>query len=151
MVTPVRHEKDDKMKPLLFGILIFFLIAIFASCSGYGISNSKYPGMVFSNIRSDYSIADLNQYGCTKIDRAVLRRILQYGTRITEKEVHDDYSTTGCTIKGSVAINNKEKEFVYDYGGILYFDDGKILGCGAACCREDYPNCSYGKTFLIGY
>jgi hypothetical protein len=145
------HIKDNKMKSIFFGSMVIFIIALCSSCSVYGISNSRYPEMVFSNIRSDYSVTDLNQYGCTKIDRAVLRRILRYGTRITEKEVHDDYSTTGCTIKGSVAINNKKKEFVYDYGGIITFDDGKIFGCGKACCREDYPYCSYGKKYLIGY
>jgi hypothetical protein len=151
MVTLIVAKKDDKMKSILFGAIMILLVAICASCSRYGISNRMYPEMVFSNIKSDYAITDLNTYGCTKIDRIVLQRILQYGTWITEKEVHDDYSTTGCTIKGSVAINNKEREFVYDYGGILYFADGKILGCGEACCREDYPNCSYGKRYLIGY
>jgi hypothetical protein len=32
--------------------------------------------------------------------------------------------------KESIGINGKESEFVYDYGGIIYFSDGKFLGCG---------------------
>jgi hypothetical protein len=121
------------------------------SCSTYGVLNKKYPGLVFSDIKSDYSLNDLNNYGCGKIDISVLKYILENGTWITEKIAHDYYSTTGCTINGIISINNKSKKFVFDYGGIFYFNDGKMLGCGENCCRENYPHCSYDKKNLKGF
>ena len=139
------------MKSYLFHLTITFFIAICISCSIQSFLNKKYPELKFSDIKSDFSLVDLNNYGCKRIDSSVLKHILQNGTWITEKDVHDYYSTTGCTIKGNVAINNKKNKFVYDYGGIIYFENGKILGCGENCCREDYPNCSYDKSNLHGF
>ena len=132
-------------------ITIIFIIAISVSCSTFSILNEKYPGVVFSKLKSDFSLTDLNNYGCTKIDISVLKHILQNGTWVTEKEIHDYYSTTGCTINGSIRINDKKSEFIYDYGGIIYFSDGTILGCGENCCRDNYPNCSYDKRNLKGF
>ena len=139
------------MKSYLFNIAITTLISICTSCSAQNIINKHYSELKFSDIKSDYSLVDLNNYGCERIDSSVLKHILKNGTWITEKDVHDYYSTTGCTIKGNVAINNKKNKFVYDYGGIIYFENGKILGCGENCCREDYPNCSYDKSNLHGF
>lgn len=139
------------MKSLLYQITIIMFLAASVSCSTYRILNEKYPGLIFSDIKSDYALTDLNKYGCEKIDISVLKHILENGTWITEKDAHDYYSTTGCTIKGSISIDKKAKEFVYDYGGIMYFSDGKILGCGENCCRENYPHCSYDKTNLKGF
>jgi hypothetical protein len=73
---------------------------------------------------------------------------LQKGILINEKEMHDHYSTSGCTIKGVVRINGKRNEFVYDYGGIIHFSNGIIIGCGEDCCTENYPNCSWDKHNL---
>ena len=81
---------------------------------------------------------------------SALQYILKNGTMITGKEAHDYYSVIGCTIKGSVKINRKAHEFVYDYGGLIYFSDGKILGCGEGCCKESYPYCSWNKEGLKG-
>lgn len=139
------------MKPL-FSISIFITsILISISCSTHRIFNKDYPKLVFSEIKTDYSLTDLNSYGCMEIDLSILLHIIQNGTLITEKEVHDHYSTTGCTINGSIKINGKESEFVYDYGGIIYFSDGKILGCGKNCCMENYPYCSWDINDLKGY
>jgi hypothetical protein len=106
---------------------------------------------VFSELKTDYTLIDLNNYGCQPIDSTVLNYILENGTFVTGKELHDHYSTTGCTIKGSVKINNESNKFVYDYGGIIFFSSGKILGCGEGCCRENYPNCSWDKDNLKGF
>ena len=126
------------------GLYLQFLEAKSAKVDIYQI-DVVWPGDMAEHL------IDLNNYGCKRIDSSVIKHILKNGTWITEKDVHDYYSTTGCTIKGSVAINNKEIKFVYDYGGIIYFDDRKILGCGENCCREDYPNCSYDKSNLKGF
>ena len=139
------------MRPLFSIIILITSILISISCSTHRILNKDYPKLVFSDLKTDYSLTDLNSYGCMKIDSSILMHIIQNGTLITEKEVHDRYSTTGCTINGSIKINAKENEFVYDYGGIIYFSDGKILGCGKNCCTENYPYCSWDENDLKGF
>ena len=135
-----------------FSIAVFSIsIVILASCATNHIVNKNSPQIVFSDLTTDYSLTDLNNYGCEKIDMSVLQYILKNGTMITGKEAHDYYSVTGCTIKGNVKINRKAHGFVYDYGGLVYFSDGRILGCGENCCKEDYPYCSWDKEDLKGF
>ena len=139
------------MSPLFSITISITLILISISCSSHRILNNNYPELVISDVKTDYSLTDQNSYGCKKIDLSVIKHIIQNGTLISEKEVHDRYSTTGCTIKGIIKINGKECKFVYDYGGILYFSDGIILGCGKNCCMENYPYCSWDENDLKGF
>ena len=139
------------MRLLFFSAILAASIVVSVSCATHHVLSKNYPEIVFSDIETDYALTDLNNYGCEKIDFPVLEHILENGTFITEKKLHDNYSTTGCTILGYVKINGKSKHFVYDYGGIIRFDDGKIFACGENCCQEDYPNCSWDKRDLKGY
>jgi hypothetical protein len=139
------------MKHFFSFILFIFLTTTLTSCSTHTIYNRNGRETLFSDIKTDYSLIDVNHYGCESIDLTVLEHILENGTFVTEKELHDQYSTTGCTIEGSVKINNNLNEFVYDYGGIIYFSNGKILACGESCCRDNYPNCSWDKQNLKGF
>ena len=139
------------MRCFLHFKIIMILIAICASCSSHTVPNNTDRGIVFTDIKSDYTLNDMNNYGCKPIGLPVLEHIFKNGTFVTEKDLHDQYSTTGCTIKGRVKINNRTNEFIYDYGGIVYLSNGKILGCAQGCCREDYPNCSWDKKNLKGF
>ena len=135
-----------------FPIAVFaVLIAVLASYATSHIINKNSSKLVFADLETDYSLTDLNNCGCEKIDLPVLQHILKNGTLIAGKEVSDQYSTTGCTIKGSVMINGKTNQFTYDYGGLIYFSDGRILGCGESCCKESYPYCSWNKEDLKGF
>lgn len=134
---------------ITFLALAVLAIGCDASQPGH-VTNENRPALQFTDIRSDYATTDVNGYGCTRIDKSVLEHILRYGTWLSEKEVHDYYSTTGCTIRGSVELNGKETKFDYDYVGIMRFANGMILGCGRNCCSESYPNCSWDKQDLKG-
>lgn len=138
------------MKHLVPALIFFSYIITNISCSTPVIMNERHHATTFSNINSDFIVTDTNNYGCKTIDLSVLNYILRKGIFITEKELHDSYSTTGCTIKGSLNMSDKNVNFVYDYGGMLFFNDGSILACGKDCCREDYPNCSWDKEDLKG-
>ena len=120
------------------------------SCSTNIITNENHHSIKFSKIESDYQLTDLNNYGCEKINLAVITHFLKKGTLVTEREVHDYYSTTGCSIKGNIVINGRNNSFIFDYGGIIYFGDGMILGCGETCCNENYPYCSWDAENLEG-
>ncbi len=122
-----------------------FVVTMFlnVSCSTYTVANKNHENVNFSKIKSDYRLTDLNSYGCEKINSSEIEHILQAGILVTEKEIHDYYSTTGCSIKGSVLLNGNSTNFTFDYGGIMYFSNGVILGCGENCCSESYPYCSF--------
>ncbi len=130
-----------------------FVIVVFltVSCSTYTVTNKNHESVSFSKIKSDYRLTDLNNYGCEKINSSVIKHILHTGTRVTEKEVHDYYSTTGCSVKGSVLLNGSNADFTFDYGGIMYFSNGIMLGCGENCCSENYPYCSFDMHNLKGF
>lgn len=125
-------------------------ISFAAACSSHGLTNENHKSFKYAKLKSDYQITDLNHYGCEKIDASIIMHILQTGILITEKEVHDHYSTTGCSIEGSISINGCDTEFVFDYGGILYLGNGMIMGCAEKCCGKGYPYCSWDSDNLKG-
>lgn len=131
-------------------LIIIFVIPVITSCSAKFITNKSHENIKFSNIDSAYRLTDLNGYGCEKIDASVIEHILRTGTLATEREVHDYYSTTGCSIRGSVFENGLKTDFTFDYGGIMYIDNGQILVCGKSCCNKNYSYCSYDPKSLKG-
>jgi len=138
------------MKSSIWPIGFLGLLLIMASCTSPSVTAHGQDGIVFTDVQTDYRITDQNNYGCNKIDATVLNHILENGIRISEREVHDHFSTTGCTIKGNLKASGKPLDFIYDYGGIMYFADGSILGCAENCCRDNYPNCSWDAEDLKG-
>jgi len=119
------------------------------SCASHIISENN-ESTKYSKIKSDYKLTDLNNYGCKEINSSVIEHILHTGALVTEKEIHDYYSTTGCSIKGSVLLNGDSIGFSFDYGGIMHFSNGEILGCSENCCTENYPYCSFDVYNLKG-
>ena len=143
-------QYTDRVNKMKVHWIFIFGVLFAVSCSTYTISNKNHSDMKFSLIQSDYRLTDLNNYGCEKIDSSVIKHILQTGTLITEREVHDYYSTTGCSIKGSIVVNGSDTGFTFDYGGVLYFKNGMILGCGRKCCSNNYFYCSWDAQNLKG-
>jgi hypothetical protein len=137
------------MKVLWVTCMILVMLTI-ASCNKNDVRSETVADLVFSNIESDYKLTDVNHYDCTEINSTVISHILKYGTFVSEPELHDFYSTTGCTVQGRLKVNGELLEFTYDYGGIMYFNNGKTIACGEGCCRDDYPYCSWDKENLNG-
>lgn len=126
---------------------LIFLVALTA-CNNKFVTNNQHNGVKFSSIQSDYIVTDTNNYGCEKIDDQVLKHILTTGTSITAREMHDHYDTTGCSIKGQITKNERLVSFTFDYGGIFYFSDETLLGCGRKCCENNFIYCTYSKNGL---
>ncbi|MEJ2407611.1 MAG: hypothetical protein P8171_25795 [Candidatus Thiodiazotropha sp.] len=129
-------------------IILVAVSMLLVACASDGIENKHKESLVFGDIRSDYFLTDRNDYGCKSIDTQVLEHILRTATPLTDEEVHDHYSTTGCSIDGVVAVNGTETSFVYDYGGIMWLRNGMILGCGKGCCSDSHEYCSFDKKGL---
>jgi hypothetical protein len=82
-------------------LLILTAIANMSCVDGY-IKNGEKQKLTFASIKTNYQLNDANNYGCNKIDSAVLEHILRTGVIINQKEANEHYSTTECTIKGSM-------------------------------------------------
>lgn len=129
------------MKSLL---LLVVGVLHLAACTGQSVvTNINHRDLAFTEIRSNFEFTDMNKYGCEKINASVIRHVLETGTLITSRDVHDYYSTTGCSIKGSMVVNGNETDFTFEYGGVLYFKNEMILGCGQGCCTNGFPHCSW--------
>lgn len=117
------------------------------SCAGQtSIKNKIHNKLTFSAIETNFELTDLNKYGCEKVDATVIKHVLETGTLISRREVHDHYSTTGCSVKGSMLVNGRETDFVFEYGGIIYFKNEMILGCAQNCCNDKFPHCSWDSS-----
>lgn len=119
----------------------FFILA----CSSNKIINIHDTELVFANIQSDYIIKDVNNYDCEDIDIATLKYFLTTSKPVSQIELHDEFSTVGCSIKGRVTIENKSIGFKFDYGGILYLNNGEIMACGEDCCQNNFKYCTWNK------
>lgn len=145
-----QHYQQARNKMRRARIITISAILSLTSCSSDIINNNTHKNIEFSNIKSDYHPADLNNYGCSKIDSSAIMHILQTGTLISKREVHDHHSTTGCSISGNVFVNGIKTNFTFEYGGIMYFDNGTILGCNEICCSDEFSYCSYDAQDLKG-
>lgn len=138
--------KQNNMKKIIVFITVFVASST-GSCANNTVIN-KHENLTISNIVSDYHVTDLNNYDCKKINKAVLAHVLTTGIVITAPDLHDYYSSTGCSIQGTLHINSKKVNFSFDYGGYFRFSDGRILACGKACCTKDFENCSWDPEGL---
>ena len=102
-------------------LLIVGILPVISCANQTTVVNKINNKLTFAEIRTNFELTDENKYGCEKIDTATIKHILRTGTLVTQREVHDYYSTTGCSIKGSMLINGKETDFTLEYGGIIYF------------------------------
>lgn len=120
------------------------------SCNLTNIAHDTHNDLIFSNIESDYIVTDTNQYGCKKIDRSMVEHILKTGIKVTQRDIHDFYDTTGCSIKGSIVINDISSEFTFEYGGIIQLSNDTLLGCAEECCKNNFNYCTWDKNGLSG-
>lgn len=120
-------------------------VLVLSACSSGEVVNSHNSEVVFSNIETDFIVEDINGYGCDEITSAVLNYVFENGNYSTQMDVHDNYSTVGCSIKGKLLTNNQVVEFTFDYGGIVNFDNGKIFVCGENCCQNNFQFCTWDR------
>jgi hypothetical protein len=137
------------MKRLRSLMVVTFSIS-FGACVSDIVHNKSDDKLEYSNLESDYRLTDLNNYGCEKVDRSSLLHILETGQVVSDREIHDHYSITGCTISGRLSVNGVPAQFTFDYGGIFTFSDGTKLGCGKDCCKDGFTFCSYDEEDLKG-
>ena len=133
-------------------MLRIYLIAQFSffvsACGAGEILNSKNKTLLFEDIESNYVVTDKNNYHCKKIDKKIIKHILSKGVEVTNREIHDHYSTSGCTIEGTLKINNKNNSFSFDYGGHINIGNDMIVGCAKDCCANKFKYCTWESNDL---
>lgn len=122
-------------------ILQFFLVV--SGCNAGETINADNQKLIFSKIESDYKVTDRNNYKCGKIDKKIIQHVLAKGVEVSERDIHDHYSTSGCTVEGSLKVNNVSKKFSFDYGGYIYIGNDMIIGCGKECCKDNFEYCTW--------
>lgn len=128
---------------LKFCFLAISILAM-ASCSAKEIKNTNDPGFVVSDLKVTGQMENLNRYPCTKPTKADLKKILETGNWVSNEQLHDHYSFTGCSIDGTVNLNGRTTPFKFDFGGIFEFPGlHKTLACGESCCKASFEFCSF--------
>lgn len=127
-------------------ITLLFSLLFLISCGSGEIKNKNHKNLSFNNIKSTYKITDLNNYKCETIDESVIRHVLTTGVIVAGREIHDYYSTVGCSISGTLDNNGKNTIFSFDYGGILKLGNGQIIACGRTCCENNFKYCTWDKS-----
>lgn len=130
------------MKIIILSFSLLFLI----SCGSGEIKNKNHKNLVFNNIKSTFKIADLNNYKCETIDQSVIKHILINGVIASDRDIHDYYSTVGCSISGTLDVNSTSTTFNFDYGGILKLGNGQTIACGKTCCENNFKYCTWDKN-----
>jgi len=121
----------------LLGVLLSMLGA--NACAGPG------DEPVFSQLEIEPHVQDINHYGCEAEapDKADIAHVLETGVPVTEADLHDRWSTTGCSVRGRVLKQGALEGFEFDFSGIVRFSDGSLLACGPACCADNFVFCGY--------
>ncbi len=143
VIQPLNHINYTLPNRAMRFITLFSLVFSLISCSSKETTNIHDPSRSFYKIYSNYTITDRNNYGCEKINIYILEHVLRTGIEITPGDEHDHYSMTGCSIKGTLAMNKKVVKFTFDYGGILYIGKDLIIGCAEACCKNNFEYCTW--------
>lgn len=132
------------LRIFLIAQLSFFVTA----CGAVEITSNKKSKLVFSDIESNYVVTDRNNYQCEKIDIKIIQRVLSKGVEVTGRDIHDLYSTSGCTVEGSLKVNNKKETFSFDYGGYIHIGNNMIIGCARECCKNNFKYCTWESNGL---
>jgi len=135
------------MVRILLNLLAFTMLV---SCISGRIENQYTKGLVFSNLKSDFVIENINSLNCETINASVIEHVLTTGVIATSREIHDYYSYVGCSVKGTVEVNGANTGFKFDYGGILYLKNGQTIACGEKCCVKGFQYCTWDKDGLKG-
>ena len=130
------------MKIIILSFSLLFLI----SCDSAEIKNKNHKNLVFNNIKSTFKITDLNNYKCETIDQSVIKHVLINGVIASDRDIHDYYSTVGCSISGTLDVNSTSTTFNFDYGGILKLGNGQTIACGKTCCENNFKYCTWEKN-----
>lgn len=127
-----------------------FTIALLSSCDLSSIVNDHQNNLSFSDIHSNYTVTDTNKYGCKTINKSIIEHVLKTGVVVTQRDIHDFYDTTGCSINGNIKLNDITTEFTFEYGGIIYLNNSTIIGCTEECCKNKFKYCTWDKHGLSG-
>lgn len=133
---------------MLRTFLIVQISLFITACNAADIVNSNNAKLVFSHIESDYTVTDRNNYQCEKIDEKIIMHVLSKGIEATNRDIHDNYSTSGCTVEGTIVVNQKKESFSFDYGGYITFGNDLVIGCAKECCKNDFKYCSWEANGL---
>lgn len=127
-------------------ITLLFSILFLISCGSGEIKNKNHKNLTFNNIKSTYKITDLNNYKCEPIDQSIIKHVLINGVIASDRDIHDHYSTVGCSISGTLDVNNTSTTFSFDYGGILKLGNSQTIACGKMCCENNFKYCTWEKN-----
>ena len=124
--------------------------ALLVSCTSDEIENQNTKGLLFSNLKSDFILENISSLNCETINASVINHVLTTGVVATGRDIHDYYSHVGCSVKGTLGVNGANTGFKFDYGGILYLENGQTIACGEKCCVKGFLHCSWDKDGLKG-
>ncbi|MFC4260147.1 hypothetical protein ACFOZ5_14075 [Marinobacter lacisalsi] len=125
-------------------MLVLVVALAMSACVNTQQSSSQQHGKrSFSVAEMSDEVRDENGYGCELVDQVDLARFLQTADFESQRTIHDHFSVVGCSVTGKISMNGEISTFVFDYGGIMYLDDGRILACGENCCGSGYEYCTW--------
>lgn len=127
-------------------ILLPISLLLFISCGAVDIKNKNHKNLIFNNIKSTFEITDLNNYKCETIDESIIKHVLTNSVIASDRDIHDFYSTVGCSISGTLNNNGQNTTFSFDYGGILKLGTGQTIACGKMCCENNFKYCTWDKN-----
>lgn len=100
----------------------------------------------FDNIQLDPTVRNAKGLNCPKIQKEDVQQLLKLGQEVSDQQILDNYKLSGCSVEGTVSINDEVQKFVFEYGGLLFLENGKTLACGPSCCLSGFSYCSYINT-----
>lgn len=120
------------------GLTILSTLFMLSACDG-----QTYNENALRLLEHSPEISDPNKLGCEMPSNAELDHLLRTGVWIDGRELHDHHSLTLCTITGHVQEADQQHEVTIDFGGVVYFKDGRILTCQEKCCEGGFELCTF--------
>lgn len=132
-------EERPWLKPFVLALVLSL-----SGCAGGSVASSETSeGGAPSLNKLSQKVRDEHGYGCGPVEKADLVRFLDTADFESQRTIHDHFSVVGCSVTGKISMNGELSTFVFDYGGIMYLDDGRILACGESCCEDGYEYCTW--------
>jgi len=128
---------------------ITLLLLLTTACTTNTLIVNAANGTNFKNLTTNFKVKNNNSYPCEQPNKKDLLHVLKHGQYISGRELHDYYLYIGCSVSGTLDVNEKPTSFVFEFGGFFRFGD-KIFACGEACCVEGFKYCSYDPGGLSG-